>query len=162
MRPDRIVVGEIRSGEALELIQAMTSGHGGCLSTVHATYPIDTLNRLETMAMMSDVEIPLTAMRAQIASAIDMITQTTRLLDGSRCVTHITEVVGYDPDTGYQLADVFVREYLGREPDGTVISEFRPTGRLPRCMEMVKALGIELPASIYEARERAEHEGAVA
>ena len=159
MRPDRIVVGEIRSGEALELIQAMTSGHGGCLSTVHATYPIDTLNRLETMAMMSDVEIPLHAMRAQIASAIDMITQTTRLLDGSRCVTHITEVVGYEPDTGYQLRDVFIRRYLGREPDGTVISEFRPTGRLPRCMEMVKALGLELPRSIYEAAESAEVEG---
>lgn len=162
MRPDRIVVGEIRSGEALELIQAMTSGHGGCLSTVHATYPIDTLNRLETMAMMSDVEIPLHAMRAQIASAIDMITQTTRLLDGSRCVTHITEVLGYDPETGYQLGDVFVRKYLGREPDGTVISEFVPTGRQPRCMEMVRALGLDLPPAIYAAAEAAEAQGASA
>lgn len=164
MRPDRIVVGEIRSGEALELIQAMTSGHGGCLSTVHATYPIDTLNRLETMAMMSDVEIPLHAMRAQIASAIDMITQTTRLLDGSRCVTHITEVLGYDPETGYQLGDVFVRKYLGREPDGTVISEFVATGRRPRCMEMVKALGLDLPPAIYEAEaaNAASAEGASA
>ena len=162
MRPDRIVVGEIRSGEALELIQAMTSGHGGCLSTVHATYPIDTLNRLETMAMMSDVEIPLHAMRAQIASAIDMITQTTRLLDGSRCITHITEVLGYDPETGYQLGDIFVRKYLGREPDGTVISQFVPTGRTPRCMEMVRALGLDLPQSIYAAAEAAAAEGAIA
>ena len=162
MRPDRIVVGEIRSGEALELIQAMTSGHGGCLSTVHATYPIDTLNRLETMAMMSDVEIPLHAMRAQIASAIDMVTQTTRLLDGSRCVTHITEVLGYEPETGYQLGDIFVRKYLGREPDGTVISEFVATGRQPRCMEMVRALGLDLPPAIYAAAEAAEAQGATA
>ena len=154
MRPDRIVVGEIRSGEALELIQAMTSGHGGCLSTVHATYPIDTLNRLETMAMMSDVEIPLQAMRAQIASAINFIVQTTRLLDGSRCVTHITEVLGYDLNEGYQLGNIFVRHYLGREPDGKVISEFRPTGRLPGCLEMIKALGLSLPASVYAAAER--------
>lgn len=154
MRPDRIVVGEIRSGEALELIQAMTSGHGGCLSTVHATYPIDTLNRLETMAMMSDVEIPLAAMRAQIASAINFVVQTTRLLDGSRCVTHITEVLGYDPERGYQLGDVFVRRYLGREADGKVISEFVPTGRFPRCFEMIRALGLELPSVMYEAAQR--------
>lgn len=152
MRPDRIVVGEIRSGEALELIQAMTSGHGGCLSTVHATYPIDTLNRLETMAMMSDVEIPLQAMRAQIASAIDLVVQTTRLLDGSRCVTHITEVLGYDQEEGYQLGDVFIRKYKGRTAEGKVISEFVPTGRIPRCIEMINALGLELPASMYAAQ----------
>ncbi|NCQ60405.1 MAG: CpaF family protein [Myxococcales bacterium] len=153
MRPDRIVVGEIRSGEALELIQAMTSGHGGCLSTVHATYPIDTLNRLETMAMMSDVDIPLEAMRAQIASAIDFIVQTSRLLDGSRCVTHITEVLGYDLREGYQLGDVFIRHYLGRDESGAVISEFVPTGRMPRCVEMIRALGLELPASMYQAAQ---------
>jgi len=153
MRPDRIVVGEFRSGEALELFQAMTSGHGGCLSTVHATYPIDTLNRLETMAMMSDVDIPLEAMRAQIASAIDFIVQTSRLLDGSRCVTHITEVLGYDLREGYQLGDVFIRHYLGRDESGAVISEFVPTGRMPRCVEMIRALGLELPASMYQAAQ---------
>lgn len=158
MRPDRIVVGEIRSGEALELIQAMTSGHGGCLSTVHATYPIDTLNRLETMAMMSDVEIPLQAMRAQIASAIDLVVQTTRLLDGSRCVTHITEVLGYDQDEGYQLGDVFIRKYKGRTAEGKVISEFVPTGRIPQCIEMINALGLELPASMYAAQNAEQDE----
>ncbi len=159
MRPDRIVVGEIRGGEALELIQAMTSGHGGCLSTVHATYPIDTLNRLETMAMMSDVQIPLNAMRAQIASAINMIVQTTRLLDGSRCVTHITEVLGYDLKDGYKLGDVFIRKYLGRDPDGKVISEFVPTGRIPECLEMVRALGMEFPANMYAAAQHAQQHG---
>ena len=134
----------------------MTSGHGGCLSTVHATYPIDTLNRLETMAMMSDVEIPLEAMRAQIASAIDFIVQTSRLIDGSRCVTHITEVLGYDLKEGYQLGDLFVRKYRGRDSAGKVISDFNPTGRMPRCMELIQAMGLELPASMYEAAQRNE------
>ena len=114
----------------------------------------DTLNRLETMAMMSDVEIPLQAMRAQIASAINIVVQTTRLLDGSRCVTHITEVLGYDPERGYQLGDIFVRRYLGREADGKVVSEFVPTGRFPRCFEMIRALGLDLPSVIYEAAQR--------
>lgn len=152
MRPDRIVVGEIRGGEALDLVQAMTSGHGGCLSTVHATYPIDTMNRLETMALMSDVELPLHALRAQVGSAIDIIVQTSRLQDGSRCVTHVTQVVGYDPERGYQLDDLFERQYLGRESDGRVVSELRPTGALPACHEMIHALGMELPRSMLEAR----------
>lgn len=118
MRPDRIVIGEVRGGESLDLIQAMTSGHRGCLSTVHATYPIDTLNRLETMALMSNVDIPQQALRAQIASAVDIIVQTSRLPNGSRCVTHITEVVGYGSDTGYQLRDLFVRNCGQPEVNG--------------------------------------------
>lgn len=154
MRPDRIVVGEIRGGEALDLVQAMTSGHGGSLCTVHATYPIDTMNRLETMAMMSDVQIPLFALRAQVGSAVDIIVQTSRLQDGSRCITHITQVVGYDAEKGYLLEDLFLRRYTGTEPDGSVISEFRPTGHLPRSLEMIRAMGMELPPSMYEARER--------
>ncbi len=152
MRPDRIVVGEIRGGEALDLVQAMTSGHGGCLSTVHATYPIDTMNRLETMAMMSDVELPLSALRAQVGSAIDIVVQTSRLQDGSRCVTHVTQVVGYDPAQGYQLDNLFERHYLGREPDGRVTSELRATGALPACRDMIHALGMELPRSMLQAR----------
>jgi pilus assembly protein CpaF len=107
MRPDRIVIGEIRGGEALDLIQAMTSGHRGCLSTVHATLPIDTLSRLETMALMSDVDVPLNLLRAQIASAIDTIVQVSRSSDGSRCVTHISEVNGYDRESGYRVSHVF-------------------------------------------------------
>ena len=109
MRPDRIVIGEIRGGESLDLIQAMTSGHGGCMSTVHATYPRDTLTRLETMALMSEVELPLAALRQQIASAVQIIVQVSRASDGSRGVTHITEVVGYDAAEGYQLRDLFLR-----------------------------------------------------
>lgn len=109
MRPDRIVIGEVRGGEALDLIQAMTSGHRGCLSTVHATFPTDTLSRLETMAIMSDVHVPLPIVRAQIASAVDAIVQVARQPDGSRCVTHVTEVLGYDRDGGYRVRHAFER-----------------------------------------------------
>ena len=116
MRPDRIVIGEIRGGEALDLIQAMTSGHRGCLSTVHATLPIDTLRRLETMALMSDVDVPLHVLRAQIASAIDKIVQVARFSDGSRCVTHVSEVQGYSRESGYRVSHLFEgpAEYGGR------------------------------------------------
>ncbi|MGB8332655.1 MAG: ATPase, T2SS/T4P/T4SS family [Polyangiales bacterium] len=103
LRPDRIVMGEIRGGEALDLIQAMTSGHRGCLSTVHGTIPLDTLSRLETMALMSDVHVPLEVLRAQIASAVDTIVQVSRRSDGSRHVTHVTSVLGYDRGEGYHL-----------------------------------------------------------
>jgi pilus assembly protein CpaF len=140
MRPDRIVVGEIRGGEALELVQAMISGHGGGLSTVHATYPTDTLNRLETLAMMADVSMPLTALRAQIASAINIILQTARLQDGSRCVTHLTEVTGYDPEGGYERQDLYVRKIIGKDQDGRIRSILEPTGASPRCAEMMEAL----------------------
>jgi pilus assembly protein CpaF len=143
MRPDRIVMGEIRGGEAIDLIQAMISGHGGCLSTVHATYPIDTLNRLETMALMSDVNLPLAALRAQLASAVDFVVQTARLQDGTRCVTHVTEVVGHDPTDGYRLRDLFVRRWSGRDADGRVLSQLAYTGEVPRCLEMMHALGID-------------------
>ncbi|MDH3727634.1 MAG: ATPase, T2SS/T4P/T4SS family [Myxococcales bacterium] len=109
MRPDRIVIGEIRGGEALDLIQAMTSGHRGCLSTVHATLPIDTLSRLETMALMSDVEMPLSVIRVQIASAVDTIVQVSRGSDGLRYVTHVSQVLGHDRNSGYQIHQLFER-----------------------------------------------------
>ena len=155
MRPDRIVVGEIRGGEALDLIQAMTSGHGGCLSTLHATYPKDTLSRLETMAMMSDVEIPLLAMRIQLASAVNLICQVGRLQDGSRKITHITEVLGFDIQTEtYQMQDVFVRQYEGLGPKGEVRSHLVPSGVMPRCLAQVHEHGLDLPASMYDAVKR--------
>lgn len=109
MRPDRIVIGEIRGGEALDLIQAMISGHRGCLSTVHATLPIDTLSRLETMALMTDVEVPLAVLRVQIASAVDTIVQVSRGSNGLRYVTHVSEVLGYDPKSGYRIHHLFER-----------------------------------------------------
>ena len=155
MRPDRIVVGEIRGGEALDLIQAMTSGHGGCLSTLHATYPKDTLSRLETMAMMSDVEMPLLAMRIQLASAVNLIVQTARLQDGSRKITHITEVLGFDLQTEtYQTQDVFVRLYQGLGSKGEVKTSFVPSGVMPRALAAVHEHGLDLPASMYDAVKR--------
>ena len=154
MRPDRVVVGEIRSGEALELIQAMTSGHGGCMSTVHATYPSDTLSRLETMALMSNVELPLFALRSQIGSAIDIVVQTSRMKDGSRCVTHITEVVGVHPERGYQLADLYIRRVHGEDKQGKILSSLEATGTLPTCADYLETMGYRLPREMLEARRK--------
>ncbi len=113
MRPDRIVLGEMRGGEAVELIQAMTSGHAGCLSTIHASDPSDALHRFETMALMSDLDIPLPALRSQIVSAVDGIVQMARLADGSRRVTHVTEVLGLSEQGGYGLRSLYE---LGGKP----------------------------------------------
>jgi pilus assembly protein CpaF len=152
MRPDRIVVGEIRSGEALDLIQAMTSGHGGCMSTLHATYPRDTVSRLETMAMMSDVDMPLAALRIQLASAVNIICQVSRLQDGSRKITHVTEVLGYDADRGqYVMQDIFTRQYHGFDEHGRILSDIVPTGILPRCLPQLHEHGVDLPPGVYEA-----------
>jgi pilus assembly protein CpaF len=155
MRPDRIVVGEIRGGEALDLIQAMTSGHGGCLSTLHATYPRDTLARFETMAMMSDLQMPLVALRIQLASAVNLIVQISRFADGSRKLTHITEVLGFDSDRGeYLTRDIFVRKHHGMGPHGEVISDFVPTGLLPRCIDQLHEHGVDLPPAVYAAAQQ--------
>lgn len=155
LRPDRIVVGEIRGGEALDLIQAMTSGHGGCLTTVHATYPRDTLTRLETMAMMSDIEMPLIALRLQLASGVNLIVQVSRLQDGTRKITHITEVLGFDLNTSsYVTQDIFLRSYRGMGSGGEVLSDLVPTGVIPQCAPQLKAHGVDLPRSIYLAAEQ--------
>lgn len=151
MRPDRIVVGEIRGGEALDLVQAMTSGHGGCLTTVHATYPHDTLTRLETMSLMSDVELPLSALRVQLGSAINIIVQTSRLADGSRKITHVSEVRGYDATDGFRLVDLYLRKFQGRDEQGNLLSTLEPTGEMPLCTEMIHSYGMQFPASFYEA-----------
>jgi pilus assembly protein CpaF len=146
MRPDRIVVGEIRSGEALDLIQAMTSGHGGCLSTVHATYPRDALSRLETLALMSDVDLPLTALRAQLASAVDIIVQTVRLRDGSRRITHISELCSSDPERGYTIADLFTGRQVGQSR-----FELVATGQRPRCEDTIRLMGFSLPPEMLQS-----------
>jgi pilus assembly protein CpaF len=158
MRPDRVIVGEIRGGEALDIVQAMTSGHGGCMGTLHASYPKDTLTRLETMAMMSDVDMPLVAMRTQIGSGVQLVVQVSRLQDGSRRVTHITEVLGFDLETQkYKLQDIFLRKYEGLDKDGRVISELLPTGILPECMHQLEEHGVSLPDPVLaEARARSK------
>jgi len=156
MRPDRLVVGEIRGGEALDLIQAMTSGHGGCLTTLHATYPRDTLSRLETMCMMSDIDMPLVAMRIQLASGVNAVVQVGRLRDGSRKVTHITEILGFDVDKGqYVTQDIYARRFEGMGQDGQIISEFEPTGIVPECVPQLREHGVDFPASVYHAAQQA-------
>jgi pilus assembly protein CpaF len=149
LRPDRIVVGECRGGEALDLIQAMTSGHGGSLSTVHATYPHDTLHRLETLCLMSDVELPLSAMRAQIASAVNVIVQTSRMNDGSRKITHVAETQGLDAQGGYALSMLFEFHQSGVDPkSGKVLGALAPTGTLPSFVEEIRGKGLALPAEM--------------
>ena len=149
MRPDRIIIGEIRGGEALDIIQAMVSGHGGCMGTLHATYPRDTLTRLETMAMMSDIEMPLMALRLQIASGVNAIVQVGREQSGRRVISHISEVVGYDSNTGkYEINDIFRREY-GADPN--VPSELLPTGVAPRFEEALVEHGCRLPDGLRDA-----------
>ncbi len=110
LRPDRIIVGEVRGGEALDMIQAMTSGHGGCLTTVHGSSPADALRRIETLCLMSDVELPLAALRHQVASAVNVVVQTARMSDGQRKVTHIAEVRGVEPRQGYLLRPILLAD----------------------------------------------------
>jgi pilus assembly protein CpaF len=149
MRPDRIIIGEIRGGEALDIIQAMVSGHGGCMGTLHASHPRDTLTRLETMAMMSDIEMPLMALRLQIASGVNAIVQVTREPSGRRVVSHISEVLGYDADRGkYEIRDIFRREY---STDPNVESQLLPTGLAPRFEESVIEQGLQLPPGLRDA-----------
>lgn len=152
MRPDRIVIGELRGGEALDLVQAMTSGHGGCLTTLHATYPRDVLTRLETMAMMADIEMPLPALRAQIASAVDVVVQVARYRDGTRKVTHISEIGEFEHDrNGYVINDLYVRQVRGLDRRGMVQSDLLPTGNLPFHLESLQAEGFDVPAEMHEA-----------
>jgi septum site-determining protein MinD len=148
MRPDRIVVGECRSGEALDMLQAMNTGHDGSLTTLHANTPRDALSRLETMALMSGLELPSRAIRDQIASAINLIVQQSRLQDGSRRITHITEVTGQEGEV-FTTADVFVFRQTGLAPDGTVYGQFVPTGYVPGFIETLSRRGIKVPREIF-------------
>jgi len=136
MRPDRIVIGECRSGEALDMLQAMNTGHDGSLTTIHANSPRDTLSRLETLVLMSGVDLPQRAIREQIASAIHLIVQQSRLRDGSRRITNITEVVGREGDT-ITLQDVFLFEDSGMDGNGRLQGKLSPTGIRPNAMAKI-------------------------
>jgi pilus assembly protein CpaF len=148
MRPDRIVVGECRGGEALDMLQAMNTGHDGSLTTLHANAPRDATARLETLVLMAGMDIPLKIVREQIASAVDLIVQQSRLTDGSRKVTSITEVAGMEGDT-IVMTDVFKFEQTSVEPNGTVLGELRPTGIRPLFMKRLEAAGFSLGADIF-------------
>jgi len=148
MRPDRIVVGEVRSGEALDMLQAMNTGHDGSLTTGHANTPRDMLSRLETMVLMSGMDLPVRAIREQIASAVDLIVQQSRLRDGSRKITHITEVVGMEGDT-VVLQDIFTFNQKGIDTKGDIIGEHRATGIVPKFLSQLDEEGIKLSREIF-------------
>ncbi len=144
MRPDRIIVGEVRSGEALDMLQAMNTGHDGSLTTTHANSPRDTVSRLETMVMMSGMELPLKAIRDQISSAVNLIVQQSRLPDGSRKITSITELCGMEGDV-VCMRDIFVYETRGeRDAQGRFKGEFRATGVKPRCIDKIIGNGVSV------------------
>ncbi len=143
MRPDRIILGEVRGTEALTMLQAMNTGHEGSLATIHANSARDALARLETMVLMAGMDLPLRAIREQVASALDLIVQIERSSDGRRRVVGITEVVGQEGDI-IMLQDIFKFERQGMEEDGTLRGEFRPTGLRPKCAERLERVGISL------------------
>lgn len=151
MRPDRIVVGEVRSGEALDMLQAMNTGHEGSMTTGHANSPRDMLSRLETMVLMAGMELPVRAIREQIASAIDLVIQQSRLRDGSRKITHLTEVQGMEGDV-ITMQDIFVFDQTGRDANGKILGRFKPTGIRPKFIEKLLSNGIKLPADLFWPR----------
>jgi pilus assembly protein CpaF len=150
MRPDRIIVGEVRSEEALDMLQAMNTGHDGSLTTIHANTPRDALSRLETMVAMASLNIPDTAIRRQISSAIDVVVQVSRLSDGTRKVISLAEITGMEGEV-VTMQDIFVFRKRGIRENGEVLGEFVPTGVRPKFAEKLLVTGIHLPASMFEA-----------
>ena len=149
MRPDRIIVGEVRSDEALDMLQAMNTGHDGGLTTIHANSPRDALYRLDTMVAMANLNLPERAVRQQIASAVNLVIQVTRLSDGTRKVTAITEVTGMEGEM-ISTQDIFVFDRTGLRRDGKVCGRFRATGIRPRCTERLLSFGVQLPVDMFE------------
>ena len=149
MRPDRIVIGEVRGGEAIDMLQAMNTGHDGSLTTIHANTPRDALARLETMIQMTGMRLSDRAMRQQVASAINLVLQVARLSDGSRRVTSISEITGMEGET-ITMQEIFQYERTGVDNQGQVLGRFRPTGIRPRFTERLKACGLQLPRVFFE------------
>ena len=152
MRPDRIILGEVRGEEALDMLQAMNTGHDGSLTTIHANTPRDALYRMDTMVAMANLNIPERAVRQQVASAINLIIQVSRMSDGSRKVTQISEITGMEGDV-ISLQDIFVFEREGLRHDGKVMGRFRATGVRPRCSERLAAAGTTLSPTLFEHNE---------
>ena len=153
MRPNRIIVGEVRGEEALDMLQAMNTGHDGSLTTIHANSPRDAIARMETMAMMANLNIAEKAIRRQIMSAVSLVLQVARLSDGTRRLTHITEVTGMESDV-ISMQDLFLFENRGVSADGRVVGNFVSSGIRPKFSEKLKAAGFDLPASWFETGER--------
>tara|TARA_B110000908_G_scaffold146791_1_gene178001 strand:- start:1559 stop:2062 length:504 start_codon:yes stop_codon:yes gene_type:complete len=149
MRPDRIVVGECRGGEALDMLQAMNTGHDGSLTTGHANTPRDMLRRLEVMVLMAGMDLPVMAIREQVASAVDIIIQQNRFSDGSRRITSITEVTGMEGDV-VQLSEIFRYQRKGFDSDGKIIGEFQATGLVPKFYEILREQGVDIDMGIFK------------
>jgi pilus assembly protein CpaF len=155
MRPDRIIVGEVRSGEALDMLQAMNTGHEGSLTTVHANTPRDAVARLETMIRFAGADLPDRAVREQVTSALDVIVQASRLADGTRRVVSICEVVGLEDDR-VQVCELFRFRRDGVTAEGVVEGEFEPTGAVPSFLERLAVAGVPIPPSMFAATRRSE------
>ena len=153
MRPNRIIVGEVRGEEALDMLQAMNTGHDGSLTTIHANSPRDAIARMETMALMANLNLPEKAIRKQIASAITLVVQVARFHDGTRRLTHVTEITGMEDDV-VSMQDVFVFEKQGVSPDGRTMGAFTATGIRPKFADKLKASGISLPANFFESTRK--------
>jgi pilus assembly protein CpaF len=148
MRPDRIIVGEVRGGEAFDMMQAMNTGHEGSLTTVHANSPRDALSRIENMVLMAGYELPITAIREQIASAIHLIVQIARLSDGSRRIINITEITGHEGNA-ISMQDLFVFERWGVDDEGRILGSMVPTGIRPQAQDLFAAAGIDLSVEMF-------------
>jgi pilus assembly protein CpaF len=149
MRPDRIIVGEVRGEEALDMLQAMNTGHDGSLTTIHANTPRDAIARLEVMIGMASSNLNVRSIRQQVASAIDLFVQVSRMSDGTRKVTYITECVGMEGEL-VTTQDIFVFERIGVTPEGRITGRFRPTGVRPKFSERLKAAGIEFSTQLFQ------------
>ena len=151
MRPDRVIIGECRGAETLDMLQAMNTGHEGSMTTIHANNPRDSVARLETMIMMGGIELPLKALRTQFANAVDLIVQANRLQGGPRKITHITEVVGLEGDQ-VVMQDIFLFVQDGIDEQGRAFGHFESTGVRPTFMDRLERSGVRLPANIFAAR----------
>jgi pilus assembly protein CpaF len=152
MRPDRIIIGEVRSGEALDMLQAMNTGHEGSMTTVHANTTRDALARLEVMIAMGGFDIPARALRHQIAAAIQIIVQASRITGGKRKVTRVTEITGMEGEH-LQTHDIFLYEQVGVDGAGNAVGHFAVTGIRPRCCERIESRGIAMPIELFQRRK---------
>ena len=151
MRPDRIIIGECRGAETLDMLQAMNTGHDGSITTVHANNPRDSVSRMETMISMGGVELPIKAIRQQFSAAVDIIIQSSRLQGGPRKITHITEVLNMEQDT-IIMQDIFLFVQDGIDDEGRAHGHFEATGVRPSCMDRLEAAGVKLPPNLFAAR----------
>lgn len=152
LRPDRVIVGEVRSGEALDLISSMNTGHSGSMGTVHSNNPKECMTRLETLCLMNDTQVPVQAVRAQVASAVNIVIQLSRIADGSRKVTHISEGIGMDMQGNYQINDIFLFEQTGRTPEGKILGSLNPTGNLPSFMREIEVNHLPYPREMFQRK----------